>query len=197
VLGNNKSKPSIVISGWPAVGKTTIAKELANEFGFKMYNGGDILKMIAGQRGYVVSGKEWWDSTEESKKFMSERKLNLTFDRQVDKKLVNIAKKGNVVITSYTLPWLIKDSIKVWLKGSYKSRAKRMATRDNMSITEAKKIISSRDEENEKIYRNLYGFNFGEDLCVFDFILNTDLLNLDSLINISKNIIKDILSQKK
>lgn len=193
MLGNNKNKPSIVISGWPAVGKTTIARELANEFGFKMYNGGDILKMIAGERGYIVSGKEWWDDTEESKKFMSERKLNLTFDRQVDKKLVNIAKKGNVVITSYTLPWLIKDSIKVWLKGSYKSRAKRMATRDNMSISEAKKIISSRDEENEKIYRNLYGFNFGEDLCVFDFILNTDLLNLDSLINISKNIIKDIL----
>ena len=106
-------------------------------------------------------------------------------------------RKGNVVITSYTLPWLVKDSIKVWLKGSDKNRAKRMASRDNMSISEAKKIISARDKENEKIYRNLYGFNFGEDLCVFDFILNTDLLSLDSLIEISKNIIKDSITIKK
>ena len=39
-------KISIVISGWPAVGKTTIAAEIAKEFGFKVYNGGDILKLL-------------------------------------------------------------------------------------------------------------------------------------------------------
>ena len=26
--------------------------------------------------------------------------------------------KGNIVITSYTLPWLINDGIKIWLSGS-------------------------------------------------------------------------------
>ena len=43
----NKILNSIVISGWPAVGKTTIATELAKEFGYKHYNGGDVLKMLA------------------------------------------------------------------------------------------------------------------------------------------------------
>jgi cytidylate kinase len=40
-------KLSIVISGWPAVGKTTMAIELAKEFSLKSYSGGDILKIIA------------------------------------------------------------------------------------------------------------------------------------------------------
>ena len=52
----NKLLNSIVISGWPAVGKTTIATELAREFGYKHFNGGDVLKMLATEKGYKVSG---------------------------------------------------------------------------------------------------------------------------------------------
>lgn len=65
-----------------------------------------------------------------------------------------------------------------------------MASRDTISFLEAKKIVKLRDEENKKIYHKLYGFNFGEDLTVFDFALNTDLLDLNSLVDISKSMIK-------
>ena len=185
-------KTSIVISGWPAVGKTTIAAEIAKEFDFKVYNGGDILKLLAGDRGYSISGNDWWD-TEQAKKFMAERKANLYFDKQVDQKLVEIVRLGKAVITSYTLPWLVQDVIKFWLKGSQDNRAKRMAKRDNLSLLQAKKIIKMRDDENKNIYRKLYGFNFGKDLNVFDFSLNTDLVDLDSLVKISKIIIRHLI----
>jgi cytidylate kinase len=185
-------KTSIVISGWPAVGKTTIAAEIAKEFDFKVYNGGDILKLLAGDRGYSISGNDWWD-TEQAKKFMAERKANLYFDKQVDQKLVEIVRLGKAVITSYTLPWLVQDAIKFWLKGSQDNRAKRMAKRDNLSLLQAKKIIKMRDDENKNIYRKLYGFNFGKDLNVFDFSLNTDLVDLDSLVEISKIIIRHLI----
>ena len=189
---NNNKKTTIVISGWPAVGKTTIAAEIAKEFDFKVYNGGDILKLLAGDRGYSISGNDWWD-TEQAKKFMAERKANLYFDKQVDQKLVEIVRLGKAVITSYTLPWLVQDAIKFWLKGSQDNRAKRMAKRDNLSLLQAKKIIKIRDDENKNIYRKLYGFNFGKDLNVFDFSLNTDLVNLDSLVEISKIIIRHLI----
>ena len=185
-------KTSIVISGWPAVGKTTIAAEIAKEFDFKVYNGGDILKLLAGDRGYSISGNDWWD-TEQAKKFMAERKANLYFDKQVDQKLVEIVRLGKAVITSYTLPWLVQDAIKFWLKGSQENRAKRMAKRDSLSVLQAKKIIKMRDDENKNIYRKLYGFNFGKDLNVFDFSLNTDLIDLDSLVEISKIIIRHLI----
>jgi CMP/dCMP kinase len=186
-------KLSILISGWPAVGKTTLAAELAKEFSFKMYSGGDILKMLASNRGYSTSVENWWD-TKEAEQFMDERKSNSSLDKEVDEKLIEIIKNENAIITSYTLPWLVEDAIKFWLKGSQDNRAKRMANRDNISYFEARKIIQTRDQENKNIYRKLYGFNFGEDLSVFDFCVNTDLLSLSSLIDVSKNIVRYILS---
>jgi cytidylate kinase len=186
---------SIVISGWPAVGKTTIACKLAEEFDITMYNGGDILKMLAEEenKGYSVKRDDWWDTTE-AKKFMEERKSDPSFDKKVDKKLIEIVKKGGTVITSYTLPWLVLDEsniiIKFWLRGSPENRARRMANRDGISFAEAKRIIELRDEENKKIYYRLYGFRFGEDLTVFDYVLNTDRLSIDSLVGISKLIVR-------
>jgi CMP/dCMP kinase len=191
-MNNTLKKNSIVISGWPAVGKSTIAAELAKEFGFKAYNGGDILKMLACDQGYLISRNDWWD-TLEGKKFMMERRKNVSYDRQVDQKLLDIVKKGKAIITSYTLPWLVQGPICFWLKGSQINRAKRMANRDNLSVSEAQKIIKVRDKENMNLYRKLYGFKFGENLSVFDFSLNTDLIDLDSLVEISKGIIRHIV----
>jgi CMP/dCMP kinase len=191
-MAANKSF-SIVISGWPAVGKTTIACKLAEEFGLVMYNGGDILKMLAEEKGYSTERDDWWDTTE-AKKFMEERKSDSSFDKKVDKKLVEIVKKGGAVITSYTLPWLVLEDlaiiIKFWLRGSPENRAKRMANRDDISFAEATRIVKMRDDENKKIYYKLYGFRFGEDLTIFDYVLNTDRLSLDSLIEISKLIVR-------
>jgi cytidylate kinase len=185
---------SIVISGWPAVGKTTIACKLAEEFDIVMYNGGDILKMLAEEdKGYSVKRDDWWD-TIEAKKFMEERNSDPSFDKKVDDKLIQIVKKGGAVITSYTLPWLVVDEsviiIKFWLRGSPENRAKRMANRDGISFAEAERITKLRDEENKRIYYRLYGFRFGEDLTVFDYVLNTDRLSLDSLVEISKLIVR-------
>jgi cytidylate kinase len=123
---------------------------------------------------------------------MLERKSDPSFDKKVDKKLGEVVRKGGAVITSYTLPWLIREEsvIKLWLRGSPDNRAKRMANRDDINLAEARKIVSLRDEENKKIYHKLYGFSFGEDLTVFDYVLNTDRLPLDSLIEISKLIVR-------
>lgn len=205
---------SIVISGWPAVGKTTIARALADQFNLKMYNGGDILKMLAADKGYrdATTRDDWWD-TEDAKKFMDEREADPSFDKSVDTKLQDLVHRGGVVITSYTLPWLVAigqrqsgagarqagetvlahsppgNIIKFWLKGSRENRAKRMANRDHIRVIDAGAIVSLRDEENKKIYKHLYGFNFGEDLEVFDYMLNTDVLKLEKLIEISKVIV--------
>lgn len=189
-------KISIVISGWPAVGKTTIAGKLAEEFGLSMYNGGDILKLLASEEGYSTSRDDWWD-TDEAKKFMQQRRSDPSFDKKVDRKLADLLKKGGAVITSYTLPWLVNDDsvIWFWLRGSQDNRAKRMANRDSISSSKAKRIIKLRDEENRKIYYKLYGFRFGEDLTVFDYVLNTDKLPLSSLVEISRLIVRQQIGE--
>ncbi len=185
----NKQNISVVISGSAAVGKTTLAHALAKEFGFKLYNGGDILKEIARQEGYVISGNDWWDS-DEAIGFMKERKKNPVFDKQVDEKLINIAKKGSVIITSHTLPWLATESITFWLSASQEKRSERMSQRDKITVTDALRIVKMRDRENKKIYKKIYGSDFGDTLEVFDFMINTEILTLNSLVYLCKEIIK-------
>jgi CMP/dCMP kinase len=185
---------SVVISGSAAVGKTTLARALAKEFGFKLYNGGDILKETARQQGYAISGNDWWDSIKATD-FMKERKKNPVFDRQVDEKLINITKKGNVIITSHTLPWLASEPITFWLSASEQKRSERMSKRDKISKAEALRIVKMRDRENKKIYKKIYGSEFGESLEVFDFMINTELLTLDSLVYVCKEIIKKMKIQ--
>jgi len=172
---------SIVISGPPAIGKTTISKGLAKEFNMNSLSGGDVLKELAQEQGFQTKGDDWWD-TKDGMKFLNQRKDNYEFDKKVDAKLKEIFLKGNVVITSYTLPWLVKDGIKIWLAGSQGNCAKRMQIRDNMPISEALGIVKKRYEENKNLYKKLYGFDFGDDLSVFDIMINTDGLDASNVL---------------
>ena len=181
----------IIISGLPAVGKTTVGRSIANKFNLKQYSGGDVLKEMAIAKGYTMSGNDWWD-TEQGIKFLAERKSNPDFDKKVDERLQELAAKGDVVITSYTLPWLVKEAVKFWLKGSRVSRARRMANRDNMNYEKALQIISMRDEENKQLYMKLYDIRFSDDLSVFDYVLNTDPLTVDSVVDIANTIVKHL-----
>jgi len=173
---------SIIISGPPAIGKTTVAKGLAQEFEMKNLSGGDVLKEMAHTQGFKTKGDDWWD-TDEGMKFLSQRKDNYEFDKKVDEKLKEIFQKGGVVITSYTLPWLVSGGIKIWLGGSRQNSAKRMQTRDNMELSNALDIVKKRYEENKALYKKLYGFDFGEDLSVFDIIINTDGLDAHAVLD--------------
>lgn len=170
---------SIIISGMPACGKTTVGSIVASRFGMKLVGGGDILKEIAQKKGYMAEGKNWWD-TSSGMKFLKERKKNLELDREVDKRLVELAKEGNYVITSYTLPWISDYGLKVWLIASTSSRAKRMARRDGLSIKESTRILKVRDIQNYFLYKKLYGFEFGEDLSPFHLVVDTENLDENS-----------------
>lgn len=173
---------SIIISGPPAIGKTTISQGLAKEFGLQSLSGGDVLKELAQELGFKTRGADWWD-TKEGMAFLNQRKDNYEFDRKVDEKLKDIFLKGSIVITSYTLPWLVKGGIKIWLGGSRENSAKRMQARDNTSLQDSIDIVKKRYDENKALYKKLYGFEFGDDLSVFDVVINTDGLDAQSVLD--------------
>lgn len=164
---------AIIISGMPAVGKTTVSKKVAEALGTPIVGGGDVLKEMAVEEGYTPGGEDWWDKGD-GMKFLQERKRTPGFDREVDARLIQKAKKGGVVITSYPVPWLTKDGVKVWLSGSVRSRATRMAKRDGIPAKKCKEILSVRDTENHKLYKKIYGIDFGRDLGPFDLVVETD-----------------------
>jgi len=181
---------SIIISGPPAIGKTTIAKALAKEFGLVHLSGGDILKELAEEEGFDTRRDDWWD-TQEGMNFLSKRQENSEFDRKVDDKLKKLFSEGDVVITSYTLPWLVDGGVKIWLDGSKENSAQRMTTRDNLPEINALEIVQKRYNENKIIYKTLYGFEFGENLSVFDKIIETDGLNAEQVLEIAKSTVRE------
>jgi len=181
---------SVIISGPPAIGKTTVAKGLAKEFDLKYLSGGDVLKELAEEQGFRTGRDDFWD-TSFGMEFLSMRKTNHEFDKKVDEKLKKLFLEGGKIITSYTLPWLVQDGIKIWLAGSQENSAKRMTIRDGISFEEALEIVEKRYQENKMIYKKLYGFNFGDDLSVFDIIINTDNLGADEVLSVARSVVKE------
>jgi cytidylate kinase len=168
---------SVVISGPPAVGKTSLARSLAASLGMRAVGGGEVLIEVARGMGYRVHRPEGWWDTPEGMMFLRRRAQDPEIDRAVDRRLIAMVREGGVVVTSYPIPWLTDAGIKVWLKGSLEVRARRMAKRDNIAVEEARRIIEARDRANAELYRSIYGIGFGVDLSVFDLVVNTDPLD--------------------
>ena len=170
----------ICISGLPGCGKSTVAKKLAQKYRLKYISGGDALKELAVEAGFKPSGEDWWE-TEEGRRFLNKRLEDPDFDKRVDEKLIEAARQGDVILDSWTMPWLFDEGFKIWLDASLEVRASRAAKRDKISLDKAKKLIMEREEKTKEIYRRLYGFKLGEDFSPFHIILDTDKLDADEV----------------
>jgi cytidylate kinase len=170
----------ICICGMAGSGKSTVAKKLAEKYGLKYYSGGDALKALAIEKGYKPLEKGWWESPE-GLSFLENREENPEFDKAVDKKLLEVAEQGNVILDSWTMPWLLKKGFKIWLEASLRKRAERVAKRDGISVEKALKALKSKEEKTKIIYKKLYGFSLGEDFTPFQLILDTDNLTAEEV----------------
>ncbi len=156
-----------------AAGKTTVSRILANRLGVQAIGGGEILREMAKERGYNPEGDDWWD-TDEGIRFLREREGNLEFDKEADNRMHKKINSGNIVVTSYTAPWIIKEGFKVWLSASPDTRAVRMAKRDNTDLGKSESVVKLRDTENRKLYMELYHINLNNDTSPFDLIIDTN-----------------------
>ncbi|MEA3430846.1 MAG: cytidylate kinase family protein [Nanoarchaeota archaeon] len=185
----------LIIAGMAGVGKSTLAKFLAKEFNLTFLDGGDMMKEMAVEAGLKPTGDEWWE-TEEGMKFLEIRKSDSTFDKRLDKKLIDKAEElNNVVMTSWAVPWLYDKGFKIYLKGTFNVRSKRISGRDSTQEQAVKEKVKERDERNIKHYKTLYGFNISADYEPFDLIINTDLFGIEEIKNILINIINKLKNE--
>lgn len=174
----------VIIAGPSAVGKNTVAENISSKFDLKMVVASDIFKEMAQDQGFSAEGEEWWDE-EEARDFIKDREEDHSLDQRLDRKLKSILDQGDVVLTSWTMPWLYdKEAVKILLKASQSTRARRMAKRDNISKEKALRVVKDRDEENRGLYKNIYGFDISQDHDLFDLVLNTDNLAKNSVLKL-------------
>jgi cytidylate kinase len=182
----------ICVCGMAGTGKSTLARKLAEKYGLKYYSGGDALKTLALEEGYKSFKRGWWES-DQGMCFLENRCKDSKFDEVVDKKLLEIAQQGNVVLDSWTMPWLLKKGFKIWLEASTEKRAERIAKRDGISVEEALKALKNKEEQTKAIYRKLYGFSLGDDFSPFNLILDTDHLKAEEVFRVLCMVIENVV----
>jgi cytidylate kinase len=173
-----KSRKNIVICvcGMTASGKSTVARAIAEKYGLNFFSGGDALKTLAIEMGYEPLDRGWWES-KEGLRFLQQRLRDPDFDRKVDQNLLERARKGDVVLDSWTMPWLFNSGYKIWIDASKKVRTRRLAKRDGMVLGKAVKVLGKKEKITKAIYARLYGFHLEEDFSPFDLIVDTDKLS--------------------
>ena len=186
----------ICISGMAGTGKSTLAKKLAQKYGFDYYSGGDALKVLASEEGYNASQPGWWESPQ-GLKFLKQREGDAKFDRAVDQKLLEYTEKGNVLLDSWTMPWLLKSGFKIWLLASMEKRAARVAQRDQITVEQALKVLKEKEDRTKGIFEKLYGFMLGEDFKPFNLVLDTERLNAEEVFQVLCNVIDNMIIERR
>ena len=190
-----RKKIVICISGMAGCGKSTVARKLAEKYGLKYYSGGEALKALAIEFGYKSVERGWWES-KEGLSFLRQRGRDSSFDRRIDERLLEAAKAGDVVLDSWTMPWLLKDGFKVWLECSEKVRAERLVKRDGISFQVALRVLRDKEKRTKRIYKGLYGFDLGEDFSPFDLILDVSLLSADEVLQAVSLVVENLLLRR-
>ncbi len=182
----------VCISGMAGTGKSTLAKKLAKKYGLSYYSGGDALRALAADNGYNSLSNGWWESPE-GLNFLEQRKRDPSFDKAVDKKLLEYAAQGNVLLDSWTMPWLIKQGFKIWLTASVEKQAERISRRDNMTVEQSLQALRKKEARTKAIYKQLYGFALGEDFAPFNLVLDTDHLGAEEVFQVLCKVIDNLV----
>lgn len=197
VNGAKEKRIVVCISGMAGTGKSTLAKKLAQKYGLKYYSGGDALKALAAEEGCNVSSNGWWESPE-GLAFLRQREKDPQFDKAVDDKLLEYAQQGDVLLDSWTMPWLLKTGFKIWLLASIEKRAERVAERDKLTVEDALQVLKEKEARTKAIYKKLYGFSLGEDFAPFNLVLDTDNLDAEEVFQVLCKVLDGVVikSQK-
>ncbi|MGC9005839.1 MAG: (d)CMP kinase, partial [Candidatus Micrarchaeia archaeon] len=128
-----KKKTNIItISGFAGAGKTTLGKLLAKKLRYRFI--APTFKDLAKKEGISLM------------EFHRRAEKNPNIDRKFDNYIKKEARKGNCVIATWLAPWMVKNSLKIWVFAPLEARARRLAKRDGMSISAAKMHILAREE---------------------------------------------------
>ncbi|MCR4335446.1 MAG: cytidylate kinase family protein [archaeon] len=186
----------LIISGFAGSGKSSLADSLGKKLEIKVVHASSLLREMSTQGISALENaspekiQDWWESSE-AKEFMKKRQKNGSLDRALDEKLKKIADKGNVILDSWTMPYLYNGkAFKVWLDASAEVRAKRVASRDNLNYEVVLAKIKTRDLETKALYERLYHFKMGENLEIFNLVINTDNL-------VQEKVFAEVLSKIK
>ena len=97
-------------------------------------------------------------------------------DKELDDRQVELAKEGSVILEGRVAGWIVMkneiDAFKIWLSAEPEVRAGRVSSRENKSVEEVTKEISTRESVERTRYLDVYQFDI-TDLSFYDIVIDT------------------------
>ncbi len=154
----------ITLGGLPGSGKTTVARILADKLKMEYINAGDIFRNLAAKKGMTL----------EEFGFFAERNPNI--DKAIDKKLLEIARRDNVILEGRLAGIMLElndvEALKVWLEAPLEIRVERISGRDTKSTEAALSDTQMREKSEWDRYYNIYHVDI-RDLEVYNLVIKT------------------------
>lgn len=175
----------ILVFGLAGSGKSSLARRLAEEFGLrKVHPSGIMRDLLEGREAVPDSSKPnegYWETEAGAAVLRARLEEDEPVDVRVDKILLREVEKGNVVIDTWSLPWLTEKGTRIHLTAPLEVRAGRAAARAGIEKDEARLLIDKKDKDTRALFLRLYGFDILTEHDVFDCAIDTGHLTQEQV----------------
>ncbi|WP_457611699.1 (d)CMP kinase [Methanocaldococcus sp.] len=166
----------ITIGGLPGTGTTTMAKLICEMYNLDYICAGNIFREMAKERGM---------SLQEFSKYAEEHD---EIDLEIDKRQIEFAKRGNVVVEGRLAAWMLYKNgidvdIAIWLKAPPMVRCKRISERENEDVNKALKEMIDRENSERRRYKEIYNIDIN-DLTIYDLIIDSSKWDIEGVFSI-------------
>ena len=155
---------TITISGTPGSGKSTVAQLLHEKIKIPYIYSGMLFRQSAEEHNMAL---------EDFGKYCEE---NPEIDKELDKKQVEILKKGNVILEGRLAGWLAYknkiSSVKIAITADIKTRAGRIVNREKGEVAKREKEIIERERSENTRYKKYYNIDLG-DFSIYDLVIDS------------------------
>ena len=171
----------VIIFGLAGVGKSTLAENLGAALGLRVIHPSGIMRdLMSGNDANLSKTKSndgFWETDRGSKMLADRLQSEKPIDVHVNNLLLDEVKKGELVIDSWTLPWLTEKGLKIHLKAPLEVRAQRAAQRCGQSKQMMREKIAKKDSDSRALFQRLYAFDIMKDHDVFHHTVQTEHLD--------------------
>lgn len=162
------SEIRIAISGKSGCGNTTVSRLIADRLGLRFIN--FTFRSLAVEHGITLE------------EILERAKTDDYWDRAVDERQVSIARQdGGCVLGSRLAIWMLPEAdLKVYLRASAETRAKRILNREGGDLSAVMAFTAERDRLDSERYKALYGID-NDDYRAADLVIDVDFVGPEEI----------------
>jgi len=174
----------ITIGGLPGTGTTTTSKLLSEKYGLNHVCAGFIFRDMAKEMNMTLQ------------EFSSYAETNTEVDNEIDRRQVEAAQSGDLILEGRLAGWILKKSdikpdLSIWLKADPMVRCVRISERENENVDLALEKMISREASEKKRYKEIYNIEI-DDLSIYDLTIESSKWDAKGVFNIIEKAIDNL-----